>query len=144
MRTPIALSIQAVCLVAVATGCRRRDDEQARANAQAERIAQESTVTSGTLDRVDGFDETLRSRAEGLAAFRREELDYRRKLEDEIDALDRRASLETDGARKITSVARRDVLVKDIDAVERSTQQDWPSVKAGLDRDLSIAQGTGR
>lgn len=87
-----------------------------------------------------------------LAAIRREQIDYRERIHDELDDIDRkltdmRADIGRDGlvryderrgdASKVKELVDRRVLLRtDADALESSTEKDWDSVKAKLDTDL--------
>jgi hypothetical protein len=151
MRTTATLAVVLASLV-VAAGCRRRDADE-RANQQAEHIAQETTITSGELDRGrDETDESLRKRADDLVAFRRDQIDFQDRLKKDIDAIDGqvatlRAAIEARGpsdsrddtVRMRTLLARRELLKGDLEAIERSTEADWPAVKTRIGHDLQPA-----
>ena len=87
-----------------------------------------------------------------LAAIRREQIDYRERIHDELDDIDRkltdmRADIGRDGivhfdekrgdAAKVKELVDRRVLLRtDSDALDSSTEKDWEVVKAKLDADL--------
>ncbi|HEY8077176.1 MAG TPA: hypothetical protein VIF62_23780, partial [Labilithrix sp.] len=116
-----------------ATGCRRDDDQQRRANERAEHIAQETTITSGELTRDGGaereaVDDELREQASSLAAFRREQLATKTHVQKELDALDRKGAS-----------PRRAMLRKDLEAIDRATEADWPSLRQRIEKDVNPA-----
>jgi hypothetical protein len=130
----------------VAFGCRKPDRER-QATAHTERIAQETTITSGDLSANDAADdEALRDRAEALAAFRREQLDMRRTLQRRIDRLDDEvAAKHPEQPEKVTALtARRQLLKADMDSLDRSTEDDWPALETKIDRDISASNVSTR
>jgi hypothetical protein len=179
--------VLAAVLAAVVTdaGCKKSYEQERREAAEAtrnaEREAQQAssaTITSGTLDKSDAEeraiaaeDEALREQAEALASLRREQLDYRGRVQHAIDELDQqlagvrqkiegavpgddaktaKEAKEGDGAKGAAAKApakldtqakallsRREILKKDMEAIDRSTAEDWPTVKARLDEDLA-------
>lgn len=148
MRSKVAV-LAALSLLVLASGCRRREAEE-RANAQAEHIAQETTLTSGEIERDEGTDETLRKRAEDLAAFRRDQIEIQGQLQKDIDHIDAevaslRSAIEArgpaashdDSARLHALLGRRELLKQDLDAMDRSTADDWPRLKSRISHDLA-------
>jgi hypothetical protein len=188
------LVLTAVLAAVVAdAGCNKSYEQERREAAEAtrnaEREAQQAssaTITSGTLDKSSGEDraaaaedEALRQQAEAIASLRREQLDYRGRVQHAIDELDQqlagvRQSIEgvapsddakgaksdhaderakdakdakgAKGASKAPAkldaharalLSRREILRKDMEAIDRSTAEDWPTVKARLDKDLA-------
>lgn len=154
-------------------GCKksyeRERREAAEATAQAEkqaREAQQVTITSAEYEpnaeekANEAEDEALRKQAQAIAALRHEQLDYRARVQKEIDRIDERigdvrqtiegvkgkkkSSAEGRGergspkeeARASGLHQRREMLRADMDAIDRSTGEDWPTVKARLDKDL--------
>ena len=107
--------------------------------------------------RTFGFEREMSNEAvdetnDWLAAIRREQIDYRERIHDELDDIDRkltdaRADIGRDGivryderradADKVKELVDRRVLLRtDADALESSTEKDWETVKAKLDADL--------
>ncbi len=135
MRIAAAFVFATAFVTVAATGCRRQDEEERRANERAEHIAQETTITSGELGSAGGgagegkVDDELREQAASLAAFRREQLETKARVQKELDAIDASHG----------SQARRAALKKDLDAIDRSTQADWPGLRQRIDRDVSPA-----
>jgi uncharacterized protein involved in exopolysaccharide biosynthesis len=116
----------------------------AQATAQAEERAQEATLTSATLEPRDDAeqvsDEALRAKSEMLTAFRLEQADYRGRLQRSLDQLDGEV-LHARGARRSDGRihdlrARRDLLKADLQAVDRSTEPDWATLRTKVERDL--------
>lgn len=145
-------------------GCRKSADEQQReaveATRRAEEKAREATLTSGILEQREAAaaeaqeakDEALREQGEALLALRREQLKYRGRLQKRLDELDRalavvrqeqllppERSRSTD-PHTAALIAQREALTSSAAALERSTQQDWPALKARIDRELSTEQ----
>lgn len=137
----------------------RREAAEATAKAEKEaREAQQVTITSGTYEpnaeekANEAEDEALRQQAEAIATLRREQLDYRGRLQKEIDELDRtiadvRQTIEGTNGKKSTAkdeakasglLKRRELLRSDIDAIDRSTSDDWPATKGRIDKDLKV------
>ena len=151
------LSIVAAALLATATlvfGCRNAREAERReadkATASAEENARESTLTCATLepsapDARANDEAALRARNEVIAAFRLEQADFRNRLQHALEALDteilraRRASRRNE-ARLADLRARRDLLKSDLEAVNRSIEPDWATLRTKVDRDLE----TGR
>jgi hypothetical protein len=115
-----------------------------RATAEAEERAQEASLTSATFephaDAEEASDEALRAKGETIAAFRLEQSDYRGRLQRSLDQLDGEV-LHARGARfreaRIRDLrARRDLLKADLQAVDRSTAQDWATLRTKVERDL--------
>jgi hypothetical protein len=119
-----------------AGGCRTRDRREAgaRATAEAEAKAQEVTTTSAAFELPPA---ALDAGDEALATLRDEQSEYRAKLEAELDAIDARLrSVPAKRRAADPSFRRRAALKKHLDALDRSTAQDWPALKAKIDRDL--------
>jgi len=80
-----------------------------------------------------------------LAAVAREKIDYRGRIQGELDDLDKQLLDKKLDATKADELrARRDVLLLDKDFVEKATDKDWDQVKTRLDKDLSSVQRRGR
>jgi hypothetical protein len=137
-----------------AAGCHRADQKkEERANAEAERIAQETTLTSGDVSRPEASssrdEQALENRARDLAAFRRDQVDFQGRLQFHLDAIDDQvASLrqaieargpsgsDPDASRVHELLARRELLRHDLDAIDRATEADWAPLKARITHDL--------
>lgn len=151
----------AVCVGVLGAGCDRRSDAERRASeratANAEEIAQETTITSAAFDADGGSAEersqgaaagdadAQRARGEMVAAFRLEQSDYRARLEGALNQLDKAvARAKPNGARHGTAGEartrelreRRARLKADLEAVDRSTEQDWATLRTRIERDL--------
>jgi hypothetical protein len=90
-------------------------------------------------------DQASRANGETIAAFRLEQSDYRGRLRRALDRLDDAlgqlpASASPSDARTGDLRARRDLLKADLDAVDRSTEPDWATLRTKEERDLD----TGR
>ena len=150
-RSPLILALALAALVA-GSGCRGTSSDaarlqDARATAEAEEKAQETSLTSATLESKDearqGSDEALRARGEMIAAFQLEQSDYRTRLQHALDLLDREVVHPRHGgpqrereSRARDLRARRDLLKGDLVAVDRSTEQDWATLRTKVERDL--------
>lgn len=127
-----------------AAGC-QKDSAAARrasaeATAEAEEKAQEVSLTSATMepeaDAQNASGEAMRANDELIAAFRLEQSDYRSRLQRTLDQLDAEVR-HPRGARRARDLrARRDLLKADLEAVERSTEQDWATLRTKVERDL--------
>jgi len=137
--------ILGVAMIGIAaTGCRKSVETERKEAVEAAQNADDKTAKA----RAEAIDE----RNEYLAAVRREQLDYRERLHDQLDDVDHKltdlhADIGRDGivhydehgkdAAKVKElVDRRTYLRTDIDALESSTEKDWEQVKARLDADL--------
>ena len=132
-----------LCVAGLGVDCHRRSAgarrESDRATAAAEAMAQQATITSAEVDAsaTSGGDETS-------AAFRLEQSDYRRRLQVALDQLDRavlrsgrsRADAAPSGRHVHELRSRRALLRSDLEAVDRSTEQDWATLRTKLERDL--------
>lgn len=128
MRRAVSLSL---ALLLLAPACRDRDEERslaARATAEAEEKAQETTLTSATLEAPD---------AKALEDLRAEQGDYRTRVVAELDALDRVARDRRSHARRAAVEKRRDRLKQDLAAIDVATEATWPAARAAIDRDLA-------
>jgi hypothetical protein len=131
-------------ILAATSSCRTRTEQDRRATEEAEAKAQASTttLTSATVDASEDDAEHV--------MLRREQLVYRARLEVALDALDHALLKARTHARagKIKELqGRRETLKHHVDAIDRSTAQDWASVKAAIDRDLeheAAKANTGR
>ena len=150
-RSPLrSTSVAALGVLAVAVsvvGCHGRSASVRRegdlATAEAEAKAHEVTLTSAELDssgRPTGLPPSGASSAadnEMNAAFRLEQSDYRARLLVRLDQLDRAVLRARPGS---DLRARRALLKSDLDAVNRSTEQDWATLRTKLERDLGPEQ----
>ena len=125
--------------------------EAQAATEEAEQQASQTTITSGELPSGGAEDEAaeearvareraLRERAEAITTARNEQLAYRGKLQaalDQLDANRREAKKRGHGSVHVKAVdARRELLKHDLDALDRTTDTEWASLKAKIDRDL--------
>jgi hypothetical protein len=127
---------------AVQLGCRGRTAEARReadrATAFAEERAQQTTITSAATERSDPEGaRRYEARAELNAAFNLERSDYRARLEVALDQLDRAVQAPRASRRSSELRARRRLLKSDLEAVDRSTEQDWAPLRTKLERDLA-------
>jgi hypothetical protein len=142
----VALVAAAALGLLAATGCQKESAAARRASdratAQAEEKAQEASLTSATLeaDAQASTDEALRARDELIAAFLLEQSDYRSRLQRALDQLDaeiRHARPARRGEGRVRDLrARRNLLKADLQAVDRSTEQDWATLRTKVERDL--------
>ncbi len=138
-------------------GCHRSSDAARRqseqATAEAEEKAQEASLTSAALEAKDeareAGEEAQRANGEMIAAFRLEQSDYRGRLQRALDLLDGemvrvRRPGDLGGAqvpRRASDLqARRLMLKADLVAVDRSTEQDWATLRAKVERDLDTVK----
>ncbi len=130
---PTNVALLAVSVLAAA-GCRPSAEQRAdrRATTEAEEKASEATITSAVLASAE------QPLARSVDARRDQQLAYRARLQDALDALDaRRADEKRRGPAHLRALdARRDVLKHDLDALDRTNDQDWVVLKARIDRDL--------
>lgn len=156
MGQKIVVTARLVCSVAAVAGTfeagcgRAREAERRaseRATALAEDIAEETSLTSAAVaDDASERASRERERAEIVAALRLEQSDYRRRLQRALDHLDesiaRPLGASTRRAARTRELrARRDLLKGDLDALNRSTAQDWATLRARVERDLAPRRG---
>lgn len=130
--------------LAVVGACRTSAEEKQRqATAAAEEEARETTLTSATIDADAGAGangDALRARSEAIVAFRREQSEYRARIRERLDATDRalaRARTKH-GAGDVSDLeATRGDLASDLEAIDRSTEEDWATLRPRLDRALA-------
>ena len=138
--SPSIVIVGALAVAVAGAGCHGRSASVRRASdqatAEAEAKAQETTITSAELDQTAAGARTTGD-DEMNAAFRLERSDYRERLQVALDQLDR-AVLRTRPSRDLRT--RRAVLKSDLDAIERSTEQDWATLRTKLERDLDTEQ----
>ena len=145
-----------VGLAVLGTGaCRRSADGQQRvadkATEEAEEKASQTTLTSAEIGAADGpnapneeareaQERALRERAEAITALRNEQHEYRGKLQRALDGLDaQRREAKKRGHHHVTAVdGRREVLKHHLDALDRTADTEWASLKARIDRDLKV------
>jgi hypothetical protein len=138
---PNAIVLAAAVIVA---GCREREAgrrDAAEATAAAEQIASEGTLTSATVEIPGGSPDEERARGETIAAFQLEQADHRARLQRALDALDKDVVLvRKNGVHRDVRLrelrVRRALLKGDLDAVDRSTEPDWATLRTKVDRDL--------
>jgi hypothetical protein len=143
-----------------ASACRKSSEEQQReaqkATEEAEQQASQAsqtTITSGELagddDATEGArvarERALREQAEAITTARNEQLEYRGKLQSALDRLDKkRVEAKKRGPSHVKAIdARREVLKHDLDAIDRTADTEWASLKAKVDRDLKEHAGAG-
>ncbi|MDB5213474.1 MAG: hypothetical protein JWO86_1401 [Myxococcaceae bacterium] len=148
-RSPFLLVLAFTVLGTATAGCRGNSDaarrQAAQATAEAEEKAQEASLTSTVLQLKDeareAGEESQRARGEVIAAFRLEQSDYRSRLQRSLDLLDGEVAHARRGmAQRESRVrdlrSRRDLLKDDLVAVDRSTEQDWATLRTKVERDL--------
>jgi hypothetical protein len=138
-----------------AFGCRKsaeaERDEAARAAAEAEKTAIEEGKKASDRVNKKTF-EAMQEQNDFFAAVRREQLDLRGQVQDELDDIDKklmdyRVEHGRDGQFVIPGDAkdrtkiddllkRRAVLKADADAIENATPDTWARVKEQVDKDL--------
>lgn len=140
--TKLILGVATICIAV--TGCKKSvETERKEANLAAENAQEKS---------AKAHREALDERNDYLAAIRREQIDYRERIHDELDDIDHElADLRVDIGRdgivhydekradvaKVKELVDRRVLLRtDADALESTTDKDWDTVKAKLDADL--------
>lgn len=137
--------ILGVALIGIAaTGCKKSVETERKEAVEAADDMREKTAAAR--------DKAIDERNDYLAAIKREQLDYRERIHDELDDIDRkltdmRVDIGRDGivhyderrgdAAKVKELVDRRVLLRtDADALDSATEKDWDSVKAKLDADL--------
>jgi len=147
MRRPSAILVLAVVLV---SGCRNGKEEERRraeqATAEAEEKAREATLTSARLEAKDDAsakeEAAQRANGETLGAFRLEQADFRKRLQRSLGSIEgemlevHRAGGEAAAAKLGELRARRDLLKSDLEAVDRSVEPDWATLRTKVERDL--------
>lgn len=134
----------AVAITVATVGCQKSAETERKEAAEAAERAQEKSAKA--------HNEAVDERNDYLAAVRREQIDFRERIHDELDDIDRRLTdyrvdIGRDGivrydekradAAKVKELVDRRVLLRtDLDALESSTDKDWETVKAKLDADL--------
>lgn len=140
------LSAAVVLLVVAAagSGCRGRKEaerEEARqATAEAEEKAREATLTGAKLEAQEdarAADETARrANTEIVSAFRLEQADFRKRLLNAIVTLESMEKQSDAQAPSGDVRAHRDLLKSDLDALDRSIEPDWATLRTKIERDL--------
>lgn len=168
--------VSVVMTALLAGGCRKSSEEQRReaqkATAEAEEQASQvsqTTITNAEIGASDGprteegrteaaeeareaRARALREHAEAITSARNEQLEYRGKLQLALDGLDaKRRDAKKRGHVHVKAIdARREVLKHDLDALDRSTDTEWASLKSKIERDLKdhagehAAEGEGK
>jgi len=148
-RILLVVALGLAALAPATAGCHGSSDaaraKSDQATAKAEEQAQEASLTSAMLDAKDqqreAGEEAQRARGEMIAAFRLEQSDYRGRLQQALDLLDgelvnaHRAG-EAPNGRASDLRARRALLKADLVAVDRSTEQDWATLRTKVEHDL--------
>ena len=138
------LILALIAITGAAVGCRKSAESERKEAAEAVERADEVTRKAHS--------QAIDEHNEYLAAVRREQIDYRERLHEELDAVDRKLNdlhvditrdglvhydeKRADSAKVKELVDRRVMLRTDIDALESSTEKDWDTVRAKLDADL--------
>ncbi len=133
-----------IALAALASACSKYTEgqrrEATRATAEAERIAGAADVvsttelTGATLESAEeaARDED-RERAAAIEAMRREQDSYRARLRAALTEVEHElVAKPSPSVRK-----RRHLLTQDLMSVDRSTAQDWATIRGRIDRDLA-------
>lgn len=151
LRSSLFAVLAIAALGAATTGCHRTlsdaDRQKAeQATAEAEEKAQEASLTSAAVEPPadearEAGDEATRARGEVIAAFRLEQADFRARLQHALDLLDGEVTRagragEQRSARSADLRARRALLKTDLVSVDRSTEQDWATLRTRVERDL--------
>lgn len=154
------LTVSVVATALSGAACRKSSEEQQReaqkATEEAEQKASQvsqTTITSGELGASEDLTEearearerALREQAEAITTARNEQLEYRGDLQSALDRLDKkRREAKKRGPSYVKAIdARREVLKHDLDALDRTTDGEWASLKAKIDRDLKDHAGAG-
>jgi hypothetical protein len=146
----VAVFASALSAAVFASACARTDGAEGdrvageRATRAAEQKAAEATLSNATIETREGASEegdSLRERAELLAAVRREQLEYAARVRAELDAIEQGLAAGQDREPAEAAARRRDALKQDLDALHASTGHDWATLKARLDRQLSGGSG---
>lgn len=153
MKTTNIVLALALGISTIATAACKKSPETERK--EAERAAQKADEKMREA-RAEALDE----RNDYLAAIRREQIDYREKLHETLDDIDRdlanlKVDIDRDGvahydergkdaAKAKDLLDRRATIRADIDALESSTERDWDVVKARIDQHLGDRPRRGR
>jgi hypothetical protein len=143
--------VLASALVLSAFACRKSAETE---RGEAERAAARAEEKRTTMNK-----EAIDERNDWLAAVRREQLDLRGELQEEIDRIDKelanlRVDLHADGtyamdpkdraknqAKVDDLLQRRKVLAGHVDAVETSDANGWEALKTRVEKDLGVIRG---
>lgn len=142
MNTPrLAVLLLAVPLVVAGAGCKRTSAHDQRlgdeATEEAETRAQEGTAISTTTITSADLDGGAGAKDLSGTSFRAEQDDYRVRLRDALDLQESRARARTQDPNSVARrAARRDLLTRDIELLERSTEATWATARATIERDL--------
>lgn len=128
--------------LALVGACRTSAEQKQReATEAAEEGARETTLTSGTIEVDAGATgDALRARSEAIVAFRREQSEYRAKIRERLDDVEQelgRARAKHRGRVVSDLEATRADLASDLQAIDRSTEADWATLRPRLDRALA-------
>jgi hypothetical protein len=154
-----AFVVVGVVVTALSSGaCRKSSEEQRReaqsATEEAEQKASQTTITNAEIDATktdeateearEARERALREHAEAITTARNEQLEYRGKLQQALDQLDaKRGEAKKRGQGHKVIDAHREVLKHDLDALDRTTDTEWASMKAKIDRDLKELKDHG-
>jgi hypothetical protein len=144
-----SVSVAAFCTSA----CKKSSEEEKREVGQAETHSAEVTQKA----QAQAIDE----KNQWLAAVRREQLELKAHVQDDIDKIDKRlmdlkVELKKDGtgydydpkspeAKEVTTLLeKRQVLATDMTTIERSDERGWDETKANIERHLSASTGSYR
>jgi hypothetical protein len=144
--TKLILGVALIGIAAPITtiGCKKSVETERKESAEATEEAREKFAKA--------HEKAVDERNDYLAAIRREQIDYRERIHDELDDIDRkltdlRVDIGRDGivryddkrtdATKVKELVDRRVLLRtDADVLDSSTEKDWETVKAKLEADL--------
>jgi hypothetical protein len=144
------MGVVALCaFAAVCTGACKKSSEAERE--QVGKAEVRSAEATNEANKAQG--EVTKEKNEYLTAVRREQLELRGKLQDQIDDIDRKLldlkiDMRKDGAVRVdpTSkdakkieelITRRQKLEADVNIIERADERGWDEIKANVEQDLS-------
>jgi hypothetical protein len=141
----VLVLVLGTALAAVCTGACKK-------SAEAERREAEKAQVQGERKMIEAHKEAIDETNDYLAAVRREQLELRGRLQEEIDDIDKKLSDLKVDARKAGGVViepgskdaakiqklldRRSTLEADMTVLERADERGWDEVKANIEQDL--------
>jgi vacuolar-type H+-ATPase subunit H len=148
--------LSAALAMALVLGCQKSAEQQQREAERAAAEAEQKTnkaAQEANQKSTEAQQKAAKETQDFLATAQREQADYRSKVSDELRSVDKRlADLKVDLANKDGGVtydkssknaqeiqrllARREILMRDMDVINRTQPRDWPSVKSKIDQDL--------